>query len=257
MKRLPAWADAALEAMGWIRDGLEGWQETLERYQRFHGLEPTGDLDEDTGRHLTLPRFCALPDVMPASATLAKWPKNRLRYIITGWLPGLQREDQRAAYAAAWGLWSAVADIGAEETTDPNEADVVMGMRSIDGPMGVLAESELANGRDQQKRQWYDSGERWAIGDTVPAGRLDLVRVACHEIGHVLGIGHIGAGNLLAPTYSTSIRKPMAGDIREIQARYGPPRAPRPTPPPGPNPAALILPATIRIKADHTWEAVD
>ena len=255
MKRLPRWADATLEALGWMDDRLESIRETVARYQRFHGLDVTGDIDDATGEHIRQPRFCALPDVMPVGATLAKWPKNRLRYIITGWLPGVPRDDQRAAYAAAWGLWSAVADVAAEETSDPNAADVVMGMRSIDGPMGVLAESELANGRDSQKRQWYDTGEHWAIGETVPRGRLDLVRVACHEIGHVLGMGHIGAGNLLAPTYSESIRKPQAGDIREMVARYGAPKA-VPRPKPDDPPTALRRLFVLEVFEDGTTRKV-
>ena len=104
-KHLPLWASAPLEALGWLLDGLESWQQALERYQRFHGLDVTGELDDDTGAHLRAPRFCALPDMMPVGATLAKWPKSRLTYCITGWLPGVPREEQRAAFKPAEGLF--------------------------------------------------------------------------------------------------------------------------------------------------------
>ena len=51
----------------------------------------------------------------------------------------------------------------------------------------------------------------------------------CHEFGHSLGIGHIQAGNLMAPYYSARIGTPQSGDIAEMVARYG---ANVPTPPP-------------------------
>ena len=44
------------------------------------------------------------------------------------------------------------------------------------------------------------------------------------ELGHAIGISHIGPGNLMAPTYSSTINKPQSGDIQEAIARYGPPR---------------------------------
>jgi hypothetical protein len=102
----------------------------------------------------------------------------------------------------------------------------------MDGQNGVLAESQLANGQSGQKWQRYDSGERWVNAERPNNFEIDLARVACHEIGHFIGIPHISQGNLLQPTYDVRIRKPQAGDIREAQARYGKP-SPTAPPPPG------------------------
>lgn len=87
------------------------------------------------------------------------------------------------------------------------------------------------------KHQRFDHMETWCYvsGTAVPRDmRIDLGRVACHELGHVLGIPHIQAGNLMQPTYSYSIWTPQAGDIAEAQGRYGKPVNAPPTPPPPP-----------------------
>ncbi|NIQ12984.1 MAG: matrixin family metalloprotease, partial [Candidatus Dadabacteria bacterium] len=91
--------------------------------------------------------------------------------------------------------------------------------------------------------QKYDTTENWVVLNHPPSNRIDIVRVACHEIGHVIGIPHIGAGNLMAPHYSQQIRDPQAGDISEAVSRYGrplptpePEPTPDPTPEPGPTP---------------------
>ena len=65
----------------------------------------------------------------------------------------------------------------------------------------------------------------WCISDNPPSNRLDLVRVLTHELGHGLGVSHLGeqSGCLMAPFYSSRIGWPQPGDIAEVVARYGPP----------------------------------
>src|SRR4051812_37600668 len=38
--------------------------EALQQYQRFNGLPPTGELDDPTVAHMSMPR-CGFPDVQP------------------------------------------------------------------------------------------------------------------------------------------------------------------------------------------------
>lgn len=173
--------------------------------------------------------FCGTPTVFGASASNCKWNTNKITWTVTGYVPGLSPEQIIDAYKTAFSYWEEVCNIHATYTTDPSQAMVVMGAGKIDGPNGTLAWSEMPCGNARKLNQKYDTGESWCVSEQ-PSSCLDLVRVACHEIGHALGIQHISNGNLLAPTYSNRIRRPQLGDIAEAQARYGKPQ-PLPQPP--------------------------
>lgn len=203
-------------------------------YQAFHGLPITGVVDELTIASLDVIRFCSVPDKLPIGEGLPHWGKHDLKYAVLGVLPGIPLETMKSAAQKAFDRWAAVCDIRASHIISPAEAaDILMGVGRIDGPNGVLAWSELPKERGLSPlNQRYGSNEQWVVADTVPTTKIDLIRVMAHELGHALGIGHLQAGNLLAPTYSTSINRPQSGDIAEVIRRYGPPRVvPSPAPP--------------------------
>ena len=109
----------------------------------------------------------------------------------------------------------------------------------LDGPSNVLAQCELPCGFSphswRQLNMTCDLSEALVLAENPPAGKIDAGRMVCHELGHGLGVGHIASGNLMAPTYSNSIRAPRNGDVVEVRARYGLPAAPTPVPAPGPS----------------------
>ena len=221
-------------------------------YQKFNGLEVDGEVGPQTTRSLEDHRFCSLPDVMFVSEELNRWPDSNIRWMLLGDWPAnvIDMGTVGAAFEWAWKQWAAVCGIRPQRVQRQQEAHVLIECRAIDRAGGTLAWSELANGTMGVKQQRYDSLEAWVFSATPERYKIDLARVACHEIGHVLGIGHISAGNLLQPTYDLVIRTPQAGDIREAVARYGPPLpdAPPPTPPGGPGGEEFVI--TIRGKGD-------
>ena len=233
--------DVAKAALG---DAEQAVRAAIAAYQKFHGLFVSGELDSATSRSLAAPRICGLPDIMPETAdaaSLPKWPSLDLRWSVTNpnAFLGLDAQHVVDAIAWAWAQWAGVCGIRPTMAKDAANANVLIKCAPIDGPMGVLAWSELADGTMSRKQQRYDSGERWCAqsGPTPPPSLIDLMRVACHETGHVLGLPHIASGNLLQPTYDARIWTPQAGDVREAQARYGPPvNAPTPPTPPVPTP---------------------
>lgn len=200
-------------------------------------------------------RICGVADAMGAEQVCA-YPRGnptRIGWYLTGIPPSLDIDSAGNAYRTAWEGWSKVCGIEAVYFDRSSEAMgaynagllhglVVIGAGHIDGPSGTLAWSELPCGTRRCKQQ-YDTGEKWIVHlhpGPPPSNRIDLVRVAMHEIGHAIGISHIAAGNLLQPTYSTVIGTPQGGDIAEAVKRYGPPvakPAPQPTPTPAPAPA--------------------
>jgi hypothetical protein len=205
-------------------------------YQRWHGLEADGVVGPETKRSMSAQRICALPDYMPMGEELNAWPDPRIRWHVLnpGKFPGLDEAKVLEAFTWAWAQWKGVCGVLPEFTPRAEQAHVVIECGSIDRPGGTLAWSELADGSMRVKRQKYDSQENWLFqqGAQLPRFRIDLGRTSCHEIGHVLGLPHIASGNLLQPMYDLNIWTPQAGDIREVVARYGPPKNTTPPPPP-------------------------
>lgn len=221
-------------------------------YAAFHGLSSLSDVST----HLNEPRFCSLPDTMPIGTSMCKWPTNDITYDIVAVPNPFSKQDYVAIAAEAFKRWSDVCGIKPQYTPGNPSARIIMGVRSIDGQFGVLAESELPCGGVQQCHQWFDTGEQWAAFDTGSGANpniIDILRVMTHELGHALGMNHIGAGNLLAPTYSKNVIKPQAGDIQEMQARYGAP-TPSVPPPVGPTPT---IPADYILRFQQGKLSVD
>lgn len=63
----------------------------------------------------------------------------------------------------------------------------------------------------------YGTSETWpnTTSGAIPAGSFDRFGVSTHELGHVLGLGHIGQGSQFCPTpdssQATSVMCPSIG----------------------------------------------
>jgi hypothetical protein len=146
-------------------------------------------------------------------------------------------EEALSAFSEAFHSWSDVCGLEFFHAT-PTTCDILITFGRIDGSMGVLAWSELPPGDDRMLTQKYDTGDGFVVAVTPSRGKIDLVAVAAHEIGHALGLDHTGrgTGDLLEPVYLAGKRTPQAGDIRRIQMLYGPPHTKTTTPAPAPDP---------------------
>jgi hypothetical protein len=192
------------------------------------------------------------PDNVPICGMLtqpevleAKWPGTSPRLPwhcdISGYRGQISPDMLLGAFRLAWLWWADVLDITPEHVADASSALIRKHFAAIDGPSNVLAWSELADNTNRPKTQRYDSGDSWVIEES-PASGIDLARVACHEIGHVLGLSHdtSNSGSLMAPSYSLRVRKPTDRDVqRALQLGYGR-RASVPSPPPPGAPPRLL-----------------
>lgn len=181
-------------------------------------------------------RLCGVEDTLGVG-DMCRWPSLDVTWGIAADLPGFSRESFAAAIELAWSFWSSTCGVRPKFVNTQN-ANVMIGMQTI-GPFGVLADCQLPCGVSMQAslRMRIDTAEPWVISENPPGDKVDLVRVIAHELGHGLGVPHIGGGNLMAPSYSSTLRRPAAGDIAEVVARYGltgplPPLPPVLPPPP-------------------------
>lgn len=150
------------------------------------------------------------------------WPAKRITYHLdyesaAGVRPPLSRDALAGEFRIAWNWWAEGLDIEPVEVTDPAAAMVRIKFGRIDGPSGTLAWSYLADGTMRPKDQLYDVSERWTAGPPA-SGLLSLRTVACHEIGHVLGLAHDDptAPAVMRPMYTASIPREQARDYARL-----------------------------------------
>lgn len=177
-------------------------------------------------------RLCGVEDTLGVGSGMCRWPQPDVSWSIIADLPGWGREALQAAIESAFAGWSKVCGLRPVFRGFGERSNITIGVQTI-GPGQVLADCELPCGYSMghSARMRIDTAEAWVNAENPPSNRVDLVRTVCHELGHGIGIPHIGGGNLMAPTYSSQIRWPLAGDIAEAVARYGLPAAnPNPAP---------------------------
>jgi hypothetical protein len=244
--------NAFLTAFGYLQpeevQSHEAVQSAVAAAQEAYGLPVTGDLDEMTVRVLGRTPRCAMPDTPQHKIGKPHWGLETVAWHLTTYPTGvgLTNASVDAAIAQAFANWSAVCGLSFRQVETEGEANIVMGVgrgrrADFDGPSGTLAWMQLAPSEDfrGQVRGLYDGDEPWTL-----SGRgILLVNVACHEIGHALGLMHSQRGDqLMSPTYSSQVSKPLSEDAQRVQQLYGPAKQqPGPTPVPtpgGPSPAA-------------------
>lgn len=186
----------------------------------------------------------------------ARWPADRITYGIDyasarGMTPPLSDVAVQAALKQAAGWWAEHLQIELVEVPYTAGPHIPIRFERIDGPGGVLAEAYLADGTARPKPLRFDSGERWTPG--APAANLvSLPTVACHELGHSLGLDHDAqnAPAVMRPTYTSAIPREQERDIgRMVGLGY----KRREKVPPAPTD---VLSFPVQVKTDDVIEAL-
>ncbi|XP_048641016.1 stromelysin-3 isoform X2 [Marmota marmota marmota] len=158
-----------------------------------------------------------------------RWEKTDLTYRILRFPWQLVREQVRQTVAEALQVWSEVTPLTFTEVHE-GHADIMIDFTRywhgdnlpFDGPGGILAHAFFPK-THREGDVHFDYDETWTIGDNQGT---DLLQVAAHEFGHVLGLQHTTAAKaLMSPFYT--FRYPLSlspDDRRGIQHLYGQPR---------------------------------
>lgn len=231
----------------------------IKYFQRFTGLDITGELDTPTLAMMERPR-CGCPDILmnktnqPLPFRLGgKWSKTFLTWKVTpgGFSRKLSQSAQLRAIRDALKVWSDVTPLRFSEITGNQRADINIFFASgdhgdgfgnrFDGRGRVLAHAFFP----ESGQVHFDEDELWVIRSN---SGTDLFTVAAHEFGHALGLSHSEiSGALMAPYYAgyDPNFQLHQDDVRGIQQLYGPRNVPqtRPT-----RPKTTLRPTRPRVR---------
>lgn len=155
-----------------------------------------------------------------------RWEKTDLTYKIIRFPWQMSEDKVRSVFQEAFGVWGAVTPLRFSEVTSEN-ADIIIDFNRywhgdnlpFDGPGGILAHAYFPQ-TQREGEVHFDYDEHWTVGNNAGT---DLLQVAAHEFGHVLGLQHsLEPDAVMCPFYSDAYPLQLSeDDKRGIQYLYG------------------------------------
>ncbi|KAK9996007.1 hypothetical protein SO802_020693 [Lithocarpus litseifolius] len=206
----------------------EHLERAIKSFQKNFHLNVTGRLDSSTLDVMMTPR-CGVSDIddnmSPNYAFFPgkpKWGKKDLTYTIDSSIKPEALKKLSFSMQTGFEEWQKHTQFTFARGRPSSTSDIVIGIKHIDGPGNVLANSLPPT----LGIMHFDVDEDWSINDKPNADQMDMVSVATHEIGHIIGLQHSTDVNaVMYPfmKFGTTKRELSHDDIDGVFALYGKP----------------------------------
>ncbi|CAD5125016.1 unnamed protein product [Dimorphilus gyrociliatus] len=213
----------------------DDYAEGLKRFQKEAAIPVTGKLDARTLSLMNKERCGIVDDEFRAPNTGRqkryalygkKWNRKKLKWRLYNYTPDIPNVSVVAAIKYALKQWS---DNSKLKFTRVYSGNVHLKFRFVsgahgdgypmDGPSGTLAHAFYP--KTSRKGQiHFDEAEKWSTSNN----KIHLSVVACHELGHALGLKHSSKSQaIMYPYYSYKGQnyKLNSDDKKGIQKLYG------------------------------------
>lgn len=212
-----------------LDDTLVKIQEAVTRAQTFSAglLTTDGIFGLKTVNWIRFARRCHGKLHRPDSATAAGLPdgaKGLLPYEYIYFIEALPETsgfNPRTELESAWISWMTVCGVVGTETRNRQKANVIVKVVDIDGPGSVLADAHIGPHPDFVLDLRIDKGEIWE-------DRRKFRAAICHEIGHLIGLGHTDTPSQLMNETVGTIEAPSDEDKRIASEKWGPSKYQKP-----------------------------
>jgi len=152
-----------------------------------------------------------------------KWDKSVLKYYFINGTDDISGDGEKTAFYTAFNTWSAVVPIRFEETLTLSEADIKIRFATTSEWSSAtysLSPRELSYYPEQNcKGNIILNDDYWDFNLTAGSS-ADLVYIAIHEVGHVLGLCHSDNPNTMMYINYSPKRSLHSYDIQGIQLIY-------------------------------------